>query len=69
MNIYNVLKCYNCGKIITLDGGETVMVSGADNLKKAAEMLMEHNIDYVKKKFCANCGGLLPCGCLNPRPQ
>jgi len=47
-----------------------VMVHGADNFGLAVGMLKEGlPMGTVRRQFCGNCGGRLPCGCSNPHPQ
>lgn len=68
MNVYR-LAIIN-GKVVDTTDLKQVMVHGAGNYEKAIIMFKNGaTIDEVRKKFCGNCGGELPCGCSNPCPQ
>jgi len=69
-NVYDVVKCPHCSYGIVPENHDKVMVHGSENLARVLS-LMEQGIPMkeIKSKFCRFCGGYMPCGCKNPKPQ
>lgn len=70
MNNYTITKCTHCSKPIVVNEEGTISTHGESNRTIAMDRISKgESIQSIAKDFCGYCGGLMPCGCGNPRPQ